>query len=71
MDFSRDFDMFLKTYKMKTDQLAGAANRMAAILLTNQRAENVKSHFMIQHLFSSPAKTISNSTGTMKLPQRS
>ena len=58
---------------MKTNRLAEVANRMAAILLTNQRAvftENVKSHFMIQHLFPSPAKTISNSIGTMRLPQR-
>ena len=64
MNFSRGFE--LETYKMK-------ANRFAAILLTNQRAvftENVKSRFIIQHLFPSLAKTILNSIGTMRLPQR-
>ena len=58
---------------MKTNQLAGLANWMAAILMTNQKAvltENVQFPFKIQHLSLSPAKTISNFIETMRLLQR-
>ena len=66
MDFSRVFE--LKSKQNENKPIARLANWIATILLTNQRA--VKSRSIIQHLFPSPAKTISNSIGTMRLPQR-